>query len=108
MLFSVVIPTYNRLEMLMYAGRRDVRRALDRWRAAPRPIIVKLGAAGSCVVGGGIEIRAAAPPVRAVDSTGAGDAFDAGFLAAWLEGRAVRDCVALGIACGALSTARCS
>jgi len=42
--------------------------------------------------------------VESVDATGAGDSFDAGFLAAWLRGAAVEDALALACACGALST----
>ena len=42
--------------------------------------------------------------VEAVDTTGAGDAFDAGFLAAWLEGRPLADALRFAVACGSLST----
>ena len=43
-------------------------------------------------------------PSTPLDTTGAGDSFDAGFLHAWLEGRPVVDCLRWGAACGALST----
>ena len=43
-------------------------------------------------------------PVEPVDATGAGDAFDAGFIAAWLEDRPLRGCLRFAAACGALST----
>ena len=49
-------------------------------------------------------VRAAARPVDAVDTTGAGDSFDAGFLAARLDGRPVDDALAYAVACGSLST----
>ena len=39
-----------------------------------------------------------------VDATGAGDSFDAGFLAGTLTGRSLEDSLALGCACGSLST----
>jgi sugar/nucleoside kinase (ribokinase family) len=42
--------------------------------------------------------------VEAVDATGAGDSFDAGFLAAFLDGHPLPEALALGVACGALST----
>jgi sugar/nucleoside kinase (ribokinase family) len=39
-----------------------------------------------------------------VDTTGAGDSFDAGFLAAWLAGEPIERALAIANACGALST----
>jgi len=41
---------------------------------------------------------------QAVDTTGAGDSFDAGFLAAWLNGEPVDRALAIANACGSLST----
>ena len=43
-------------------------------------------------------------PTRLVDSTGAGDSFDAGFLAAFLAHEPLQRCLEIGNACGALST----
>jgi sugar/nucleoside kinase (ribokinase family) len=42
--------------------------------------------------------------VHSVETTGAGDAFNAGFLRAWLEELPLPDCLAYGCAAGALST----
>ena len=50
------------------------------------------------------EVDHPAVPVAMVDATGAGDSFDAGFLAAWLDGQPVAEALALACACGALST----
>jgi sugar/nucleoside kinase (ribokinase family) len=70
------------------------------------PIVaVKLGADGALGVGrDGVVVRAPASSVRPVDTTGAGDSFDAGFLAAWLEGRPLEACLRFAVACGSLST----
>ena len=40
---------------------------------------------GAVAFAGGEVVRAAAPRMAAVDATGAGDAFDAGFIAGWLD-----------------------
>lgn len=50
-------------------------------------VVVKLGAAGSLAVGpGGMEITAAAPAMSVSDTTGAGDAFNAGMIQALAAG----------------------
>jgi sugar/nucleoside kinase (ribokinase family) len=71
----------------------------------PRAVAVKLGVDGALLAtADGRLIRTPAVPVEPVDTTGAGDSFDAGFLAAWLAGRPPEACLALGAACGSLST----
>ena len=70
-------------------------------------VAVKLGAAGAfAVTAGGPLVRVPALLVDPVDTTGAGDSFDAGFLRAWLDGGDLRESLELGVACGALSTRR--
>jgi sugar/nucleoside kinase (ribokinase family) len=49
-------------------------------------------------------VREPAFPVVVADGTGAGDSFDAGFLAAFLGGESLQRCLQVGNACGALST----
>lgn len=97
----------NEDEARLYARRPRLSTAIARWREAPNHVVVKLGAEGSCVVGGGIDMRVSPRSVaRSVDSTGAGDAFDGGVLAALLRGGSLRDALALGNRMGALSTRR--
>ena len=63
-------------------------------------IAVTLGAEGAILLENGQEIaRATPPPVEAVDGTGAGDAFAAGFLVGGVERgleAAARCCATLG------------
>ena len=67
-------------------------------------VVAKLGAQGAMTLEGGEVVHVPAFPVTTVDTTGAGDSFNAGFLHAWLQGRPVLECLRLGAACGALST----
>jgi ribokinase len=95
---DVLLPNLQEAERLADAAAGTTLAALG-------PVVaVKLGAAGAVGFSGGEVVRVAAPSVSAVDSTGAGDSFDAGFLAAWLDGAGLAGALALGCACGALST----
>jgi len=68
-------------------------------------VVVKLGADGALAArADGTVLRVPAMPIDPVDTTGAGDSFDAGFLRAWLDGAEIRDCLELGAVCGAMST----
>jgi ribokinase len=96
----------NRDEALSYAGTRSMSKAFDRWQRMPHLVVVKLGADGSRVVGSGIDLSAPARPTHVVDTTGAGDAFNAGFLAARLCGGDLHSALRLGNRVGALSTRR--
>ncbi len=46
------------------------------------------------------------PPyrVKTVDTTGAGDCFDAGYIHGWLDGQSPLDCLRIAAVCGAMST----
>ena len=67
-------------------------------------VVIKRGARGARLVGRGGTVESRAPVVDAVDATGAGDSFDAGFIAGLLAGRPAEECLRLACACGALST----
>jgi sugar/nucleoside kinase (ribokinase family) len=96
----------NAAEATRIAATDDVEAAARALVAAgPRIVAVKCGADGAlAVTRDGKLTRIASLAVHAVDTTGAGDSFDAGFLAGFLAGRPIRDCLALGVAAGSLST----
>jgi sugar/nucleoside kinase (ribokinase family) len=95
---------FNEQEAVLYARRLTLQAALDVWRAHPHVVVLKLGARGSRWIARGTDIRVPAVRVRAVDTTGAGDAFNGGFLAAMLAGAPPKACLKTGNVVGGLST----
>ncbi|WP_428966929.1 carbohydrate kinase family protein [Micromonospora fluostatini] len=91
----------NADEAAVLTGTADPGEAVRHLTRIARHAVVKLGRDGAlwCEVGGRLH-HADAPTVPVVDSTGAGDAFAAGLLAAWVDGApplaAVRHGCALG------------
>ncbi len=59
-------------------------------------VVVKLGKKGCYATDGLREVKVEAFDVKAVDTTGAGDAFNAGFIHAWLEGHSLEVCLKAG------------
>jgi sugar/nucleoside kinase (ribokinase family) len=66
-------------------------------------VVVKLGADGALWTNGSEEVRAPAAAATGVDTTGAGDAFAAGLLAARLRGAAPADALVAGCELAALA-----
>jgi ribokinase len=66
--------------------------------------VLKLGSKGAAMLHKGRLLTAAAPSTIVIDSTGAGDAFDAGFLDAFLYGGDAGEWLRRGVRCGTLST----
>ena len=97
----------NAAEARYLAGEADALAAARALAAdAGRPlVVVKLGADGAVAVGAdGTEARAPGYPVSAVDTTGAGDAFDAAFVAGYVGGLDVPAALDRAVVAGALST----
>jgi sugar/nucleoside kinase (ribokinase family) len=71
---------------LLLANAEEAAVLGDQLAAIAPEVVVKAGAAGARWRSGDHALRVPAAPAEAVDSTGAGDAFAAGFLAAWDDG----------------------
>jgi sugar/nucleoside kinase (ribokinase family) len=67
-------------------------------------VAIKLGEKGAVMGQSGEFYTCPGFKVNAVDTTGAGDAFDAGFIHALLDKASPDRCLAVACACGALST----
>lgn len=92
----------NAAEAAVLADSDDAVTQLARLAACYGLAVVKRGAAGAVLARrDGLRLARAARPAAARDATGAGDAFLAGFLAAWLAGAKPGRCLARGVALGA-------
>jgi ribokinase len=96
----------NRDEAAALTGLPDPEAAGRALTAHAGEVVVKLGAQGALWTDGDAQLRVPAVDVHAADTTGAGDAFAAGLLAARLAGAAPADALAAGCALAAEAVAR--
>jgi 2-dehydro-3-deoxygluconokinase len=107
---ELVLPLLERSDLLL-GGESELdvliggngRELAERCRGlGPREVVLKRGPAGAAALGPrGEWIEWAPEPWPQVDPVGAGDAFNAGYLAARLEGRSVAAALERGARCGA-------
>jgi len=91
----------NESEALAMTGAADVRGAMERMAGLCPCVVIKRGADGASGIADGEIAEAPAEPAQVVDATGAGDAFNAGFLFGWLAKRPLEESLTLGNICGA-------
>ena len=99
---NVFLPNDN--EAFALTKESDVEVAARKLADTAEVVAVKLGSAGAIAMTCEAHVRAPAIPVRVVDTVGAGDTFDAGFIYGYLQGWSLDRALRLGIACGSLST----
>jgi len=98
----------NEGEALQISGKDDLDEAGRSLAGVTGLTVIKCGAQGAVAFSGDERRPFAVPPalledLRIVDTTGAGDNFDAGFIFAWLRGAALAECVELGMKCATAS-----
>ena len=86
----------NEDEAAVLSGEDDPHRALEVLSDQVACVVVKVGARGVLARDPAGLVNAPAPRRTVVDTTGAGDAFTAGFLPAWLAARPLSEAVAEG------------
>jgi sugar/nucleoside kinase (ribokinase family) len=97
----------NATEATAIAGKESTEEAIGAFAESIPLVAVKLGERGAMAKQGSAPaISLSAPVVDVVDTVGAGDCFDAGFVFGFLSGWQPRRALQLGIACGSLSTRR--
>ena len=94
----------NETELRAIAGDDDISHALAALATTDRLVAVKLGPAGAMVRADGVTHQAPSLTIKVVDTTGAGDSFDAGFIYGYLAGWPIAQTLRFACICGALST----
>lgn len=94
----------NETELHAISGETNLGPALEKMAKNDLTVAVKLGPEGGTAQRGDEVVRASSIPVDVVDTTGAGDSFDAGFVYGYLAGWDLERSLRLGCVCGSLST----
>jgi sugar/nucleoside kinase (ribokinase family) len=96
----------NEREACKAAGTEDVEAAIRKLSEAVPLLVVKMGRKGAIAQCGNERFTSAAKVVEPVDTVGAGDSFDAGFLHQYVRGADIQACLTSANLAGALSTTR--
>jgi len=103
-LVDVILP--NEHEVCRIAHTITVDKAIEALAKRVPCVVVKRGPKGSIVRAGDETFAVSPVAVVPVDTIGAGDSFNAGFLFGWLRGLSLEQCARAGNIAGALSTLR--
>ncbi len=96
----------NEREACKAAGTDDLEAAIRKLSHVVPLVVVKLGRNGALAQRGTERFVSPSRAVKTVDTIGAGDSFDAGFLHEFVRGADLETCLASGNLVGALSTTR--
>jgi len=99
---NVFLP--NETEAKSLTGAENVEVAADRLKVKTETVAIKLGAEGALGASQSQRVRVTSIPVNVVDTVGAGDSFDAGFIYGYLNQWSLEKSLQLACVCGALST----
>lgn len=92
----------NEAEARFISGQEDLNRALDYLLQFARIVAIKRGSAGAiAATQSGDHFAAPAKEANVVDTTGAGDAFNAGFIATWVKTGRIDAAVESGVSIAA-------
>ncbi|OXM13338.1 carbohydrate kinase family protein [Paenibacillus herberti] len=93
----------NETEAQHYTGMSNIEDCIRHMGKYCDHVVIKLGAEGAIALKDDVLTRLPGYSVVAVDTTGAGDSFNAGYLFGFLNGMDVETSLQYGNACGALS-----
>lgn len=99
----------NEIEVAGLAGGGTGEAALAQLATVMHPgatLVMKLGPGGACAIRDGVRVQARAPAAEVFDTVGAGDAFNAGYLAAIARGEDLAAALTFGCATATAIIAR--
>jgi sugar/nucleoside kinase (ribokinase family) len=96
----------NAAEVAILVGTDDPDRALDTLLESTRLVVIKLGPRGAVAATRDERVSVPAQQIQVVDTTGAGDAFAAGFVPAWLSGAELSESLATAAGMAARAVSR--
>ena len=99
---NVFLP--NETEAKSLSGANNVDEAASRLGSKVEALVIKLGKDGALGICGSQRVQVKSIPVNVVDTVGAGDSFDAGFIYGYLNNWQLEKSLCLACVCGALST----
>jgi sugar/nucleoside kinase (ribokinase family) len=102
-LVDIFFPNAN--EARLIARERSLEQAVKKLQKVVPVLVIKKGEQGAEAYAGGKKFAAPALKLKVVDTVGAGDSFDAGFLYGFLSGKSIADALEIGCLCGSLNTA---
>lgn len=94
----------NEAEAKSLTGAENVEEAASRLKSKVEAFAIKLGKDGALGIRNQEKVRVPSIPVKVVDTVGAGDSFDAGFIYGYLQGWTLEKTLRVAAICGALST----
>jgi sugar/nucleoside kinase (ribokinase family) len=101
---DILLP--NEREACRMTAAADVESALKVLEKQVPVVVVKRGAKGAVLRSRDVSLVSVPSPIEVVDSVGAGDSFDAGFIHEFVRGAKLEDCLRFGTLTGALSVTR--
>jgi sugar/nucleoside kinase (ribokinase family) len=101
-LVNIFLPNDN--EAFALTEEQNVEAAARKLANTAEIVALKMGSEGAIAITCDTCCRAPAIPVQVVDTVGAGDTFDAGFVYGYLQGWSLAESLKLAVACGSLST----
>jgi sugar/nucleoside kinase (ribokinase family) len=96
----------NETEAIQISKKTDVESALERLSQVVNTTVVKLGKSGVWSKNSVKTLHSNVFKVEVVDTTGAGDSFNSGFIYQYLNGSDIEECTLWGSACAGISTTK--